>query len=108
MTASADDGRENAMAHDNQTNPSEDEIRIRSYLIWEREGRPEGKAGEHWLRAKAELDAEFEAEWRAASLEGESTTFVLPLLPISSPPNRSVSAKIGSETEPVPASAARR
>ena len=96
------------MAQENQTNPSEDEIRIRSYLIWEREGRPDGKAAEHWQRAKAELDAEFEAEWRAASLEGESTTFVLPLLPISSPPNRSVSAKIAPEAEPVPASAARR
>jgi len=96
------------MPHEKQTNPSEDEIRTRSYLIWEREGCPEGKAREHWLRAKAELEAEFEADWRAASLEGESTTFVLPLLPISSPPSRSVSAKIGSETEPAPASAARR
>ena len=98
------------MPQENQTNPSENDIRVRSYLIWEREGCPEGKAREHWLRAKAELEAEFEADWRAASLEGESTTFVLPLLPISSPPSRSVSAKIGSETEPAPApaSAARR
>ncbi|MGC9953084.1 MAG: DUF2934 domain-containing protein [Rhizomicrobium sp.] len=96
------------MPHENQTSPSEDEIRIRSYLIWERDGRPEGKSEEHWLRAKAELEAEFEADWRAASLEGESTTFVLPLLPISSPPNRSVSAKIGSEIAPAPVSAARR
>ena len=96
------------MAHENQINPSEDQIRTRSYLIWEREGRPDGKDAEHWLRAKAELDAEFEAECRAASLEGESTTFVLPLLPISSPPSRSVSAKIAREADPAPASAARR
>ncbi|MDE2183258.1 MAG: DUF2934 domain-containing protein [Alphaproteobacteria bacterium] len=86
------------MPDDKHTNPSEEEIRIRSYLIWEREGRPEGKSEEHWLRAKAELDAEFEAKWRAASLEGESTTFVLPLLPISTPPSRSVAEKIGTET----------
>ncbi|HEY0281106.1 MAG TPA: DUF2934 domain-containing protein [Rhizomicrobium sp.] len=93
------------MPQDNQTNPSEDEIRIRSYLIWEREGRPEGKAAEHWLQAKAELETEFEADWHAASLEGETTSFVLPHLPISSPPNRSVSAKIGPEPEAVPARA---
>jgi hypothetical protein len=80
--------------------PSEEEIRIRSYLIWEREGRPEGKAEEHWLRAKAELDAEFEAKWHAASLEGETTTFVMPLLPISTPPSRTVANKIAPETQP--------
>ncbi len=96
------------MPHENQTNPSEEEIRVRSYLIWEREGRPEGKSEEHWLQAKAELEAEFEADWHAASLEGETTGFVLPHLPISSPPSRSVSAKISSEPEPVPLSAAKR
>ena len=96
------------MAQNNLTKPSEDEIRMRSYLIWEREGRLEGKDREHWLQAKAELDAEYEAERRAASLEGESSSFVLPLLPISSPPSRSVSAKITAEMEPQPASAARR
>ena len=93
------------MSHDNQSNPTEDEIRIRAYLIWEREGCPQGKGAEHWLQAKAELDAEFEADWRAASLEGEATGFVLPHLPISSPPSRSVSAKIGPEPEAVPARA---
>jgi hypothetical protein len=108
MTVGADDGRENAMPQENPTNPSEDEIRVRSYLIWEREGRPEGKSEEHWLQAKAELDAEFEVNWRAASLEGESTSFVLPHLPISLPPSRSVSAKIGSEEDSAPLSAAKR
>jgi len=34
------------------------EIASRSYFIWEREGKPEGKALEHWLRAKVELEAE--------------------------------------------------
>ncbi|GIK83260.1 MAG: hypothetical protein BroJett024_43650 [Alphaproteobacteria bacterium] len=33
-------------------------IRERAYLLWEREGRPEGKALEHWLCAEAELCAE--------------------------------------------------
>ena len=71
-----------------QTNSPEERIRARSYLIWEREGCPEGKSEEHWLLAKAELEAEFEAEC-AACLDGKSTTFVVPLPLISSPPTRS-------------------
>jgi hypothetical protein len=82
-----------------QASPSEEQIRVRSYLIWEREGCPEGKSEEHWLRAKAELETEFEARWREASLGGESMTFVLPLLPISMPPSRSVADKINSEPD---------
>ena len=44
---------------------AEDEIRLRSYLIWEREGRAPGKEVEHWLRAKAELEWETLAIRRA-------------------------------------------
>jgi DUF2934 family protein len=29
-------------------------IRVRAYLIWEREGRPEGRAHDHWLSATIE------------------------------------------------------
>jgi hypothetical protein len=101
----AEDGQEDIMPTQQQPPPSQEEIRVRSYLIWEREGRPEGKSEEHWLRAKAELDAEFEANWRAASMEGETTTFVLPLLPISTPPSRSVADKIAAGAEPRKASA---
>jgi hypothetical protein len=101
----AEDGQEDAMPTEQQPTPSEEDIRKRSYLIWERDGRPEGKSEEHWLRAKAELDAEFEANWRAASMEGETTGFVLPLLPISTPPSRSVADKIASNAEPRKASA---
>ena len=100
----ADDGQEDAMPTEQQPTPSEEQIRIRSYLIWEREGCPEGKSEEHWLRAKTELEAEFEANWRAASMEGETTTFVLPLLPISTPPSRSVADKIATSAEPKKAS----
>ena len=35
--------------------PTESEIRERSYQIWQNEGRPEGRAWDHWLRAEAEL-----------------------------------------------------
>ncbi len=34
------------------------QIEARAYLLWEREGRPEGKALEHWLRAENEIDGE--------------------------------------------------
>jgi len=30
-------------------------IRERAYEVWERAGRPEGKAVEHWLQAEAEM-----------------------------------------------------
>ena len=52
------------MPYDTQT--AEDAIRQRSYFIWEREGRPIGKEQEHWIRAKAELEAELEATIKAA------------------------------------------
>jgi Protein of unknown function (DUF2934) len=29
-----------------------------AYLFWEREGRPDGKALEHWLRAEREVEAQ--------------------------------------------------
>lgn len=35
--------------------PDEEEIRLRSKQIWEREGCPEGYAEDHWARARAEL-----------------------------------------------------
>jgi Protein of unknown function (DUF2934) len=43
----------------------DDAIRMRSYLIWEREGRPEGRHEEHWLQAAQELRAETPAKPRA-------------------------------------------
>jgi hypothetical protein len=47
---------------DTPAQASEDAIRLRSYLIWEREGRREGKDLDHWLRAKAELESERRAD----------------------------------------------
>jgi hypothetical protein len=34
---------------------SQDAIRERAYFIWEREGRPEGRARQHWLSAILEV-----------------------------------------------------
>jgi hypothetical protein len=36
----------------------ETRVRERAYAIWEREGRPEGGAEQHWAQAEAELRAE--------------------------------------------------
>ncbi len=82
------------MPNEPKANPSEEEIRNRSYLIWEREGCQDGKSQEYWLRAKSELEAELEAKWNAASMEGKTTAFVLPVLPISTPPSKSISLKL--------------
>jgi cytoskeletal protein CcmA (bactofilin family) len=38
--------------------PSEEDIRARSRVIWEREGCPDGCAQDHWQRARSELEAE--------------------------------------------------
>ena len=36
-------------------------LHLRAYLIWEREGRPEGRALEHWLVAEREAREEKDA-----------------------------------------------
>jgi hypothetical protein len=36
----------------------EHRIRERAYEIWDKAGRPEGKAEEHWRQAEAEIVAE--------------------------------------------------
>lgn len=77
--------------------PTEEQIRDRSYLMWEREGCQHGKSEEYWQRAKAELVAEMEAEQHAASMGGETTAFHLPVLPISTPPAKRVSEKLAQD-----------
>jgi hypothetical protein len=34
-------------------------IQQRAYQIWEQEGRPEGRATEHWRQAEQQLEVEF-------------------------------------------------
>ena len=63
---------------------SEQLIRIRSYLLWERDGRPEGRAEEYWFRAKQEIDEDIERQWRAIGLEAETAHYV-PSRPAISP-----------------------
>jgi NAD(P)-dependent dehydrogenase (short-subunit alcohol dehydrogenase family) len=45
-------------------------VRLRAYLIWEREGRPEGRDAEHWRQAEREVAQEEDA---AGLRAGEKT-----------------------------------
>lgn len=46
------------MSKNRPTMFSDYDIRVRAYRIWERSGRPEGCAEDHWREALAELEAE--------------------------------------------------
>jgi len=35
--------------------PTQEHIRLRAYELWERHGKPDGRAEEFWLRAEQEL-----------------------------------------------------
>ena len=40
--------------------PDEHRIRLRAYEIWEEEGRPDGRADDHWTMARKELERELD------------------------------------------------
>ena len=54
-----------------------------AYSIWPREGCPEGKALDHWLRAKAELAGKYGARFAALTDCGQRSE---PRPQISMPP----------------------
>jgi Protein of unknown function (DUF2934) len=49
----------------------EDRIRQRAYELWEQEGRPDGRAQQHWDRAAQDLDRE-DADIRREGVAGEN------------------------------------
>jgi hypothetical protein len=67
---------------------SEQLIRIRSYLLWEHDGCPQGCSEEYWFRAKNEIDEETEKQWRAIGFEAELVHFVPPRPAITKRPVR--------------------
>jgi len=77
----------------------EQTIRLRSYLIWQQAGYLDGRALEHWLRAKAELEAEYMA---SLTWVDECERTVWPRLPILRPPQRLTSARIPRAERRVP------
>ena len=58
--------------------PDEERIRRRAHEIWEREGRPEGRRGEHWARARREVEAEEGGSPPGAAKSGASPTHIAP------------------------------
>jgi hypothetical protein len=46
------------MSNDNDNHEKTERIHARAYLIWEKEGRPDGHALAHWVKAKEEIEAE--------------------------------------------------
>jgi hypothetical protein len=66
--------------------PTHAEIAACAHLIYEREGRPNEKATEHWLQAEAQLIAERKAEAglplaKAALLNPETARITKPSTP---------------------------
>ncbi len=52
----------------------EKRVRELAYQIWQREGEPHGRAGEHWAQAEAEIELEHElAVDRAAAGQKPAT-----------------------------------
>jgi len=39
-------------------NVTDAQIREHAHMLWEREGKPEGRSDEFWLQAKSELEAD--------------------------------------------------
>jgi len=60
----------------------EEKVRTRAYEIWEREGRPTGRAQQHWEQARREIENESRqgqapsprasARWSPSPDEGET------------------------------------
>ncbi|MCA3556479.1 DUF2934 domain-containing protein [Aestuariivirga sp.] len=53
----SDDTKDHTEEH-----PHAGRIRERAYLIWEGDGRPDGHALAHWVRARQEIEAEVAGE----------------------------------------------
>jgi hypothetical protein len=71
----------------------EDQVRLRAYAIWEREGRPEGGAERHWARAEAELRAERQDRTEApAAGAAEAGTAAEPDRPAGGEPRAGIEA----------------
>ena len=73
---------------------TEEEIRHRSYCIWEADGRQSGRCEQYWAQAKAELEDELERSCEMALAEEENMDLVMPRPPISKPPYRHEAARI--------------
>ncbi|MFZ1414445.1 MAG: DUF2934 domain-containing protein, partial [Defluviicoccus sp.] len=81
------------------------QIENRAHKIWEREGRPDGKAEEHWQRAVAELDEEAAA--RAAAEKAAKAASVAPAPAAPAPAAPAPSASTAGAASAAEAAAAK-
>jgi hypothetical protein len=51
----------------------EQRIQARAYLLWEAEGRPEGRAEEYWHRARELIEAETHSAYPPTQSRGHRT-----------------------------------
>jgi hypothetical protein len=70
---------------------SEVSVRSLSFLIWQQEGCPDGDALKHWVRAKAQLEAEH-TDYLPQSDKLSQAVIARP--PISQRPKRAISARV--------------
>jgi hypothetical protein len=82
-----------------------EDIRLRSYLLWEAAGRPVGQDLEFWLRAEADLEAE--ARYAPKPWLRLAVT-VVPRVLVCSPPLRIAATRVPSRERGAAASAAMR
>jgi len=84
---------------------AEEDIRIRSYQLWEAAGRPDGRDIEFWLRAEVDLEAE--ARY-AAKPWVRLPVAVVPRVPVYSTPQRIVATRVSMRERRPTVSAAMR
>ncbi|WP_149539319.1 DUF2934 domain-containing protein [Siccirubricoccus phaeus] len=48
-------------------------IQLCAYLMWEAEGRPEGRSDEYWYRARERIEAETQSAYPPAQSRGHQT-----------------------------------
>lgn len=73
---------------------AEEQVRARSYALWDAEGRPDGRSEEYWFRALADLEKELVRSWLFALEERETCEMVMPRPPISQPVRRHQAARL--------------
>ncbi len=56
----------------NYFQPTDEQVSVRAYYLWERDGRPQNRDWDYWLRAKEELMCENSRASNPAPALGES------------------------------------
>lgn len=67
----------------------EDAIRRRAYEIWEEQGRPIGRHDEHWMRARDEVQRQFDQETETAGKDPDRLKYTQAIEEAVEDPGRS-------------------